>query len=47
MPFSGDAVHHEIRWRSQETLPAPAHIGEYRKLVLVVDQGEIFGFVAE
>jgi hypothetical protein len=46
IPFSGDAIRHECRWKQGSSLPA-ARGEEYRKIVVELDNSEIFGFVVE
>ena len=44
--FGGDSVRHEVRWSGGATLPPPES-SRFRKLVVALDEAEIFGFVVE
>jgi hypothetical protein len=45
VPFTGDAVRHEVCWTGGDGLPQPIRPGEFRKLMFLLDDAEIFGFV--
>ncbi|RYE08072.1 MAG: hypothetical protein EOP22_15165 [Hyphomicrobiales bacterium] len=44
VPFSGDAIRHQVKWHGQTDLPAPAHPNQFRKLVFAIDEAEVFSF---
>jgi hypothetical protein len=46
IPFTGDAIRHCCRWTGTDTLPK-AEPDQYRKLVVAIDDAELFGFGVE
>lgn len=46
IPFTGDATRHHCRWTSNATV-ADAAPDQYRKIILEIDDGEVFGFVVD
>ena len=47
VPFGGDSVRHEVRWSGGSVLPPPNGGSRFRKLIVALDEAEIFGFVVE
>ena len=45
IPFHGDEVRHLVRWTSGAVPDPSASTGRYRKLMIQLDEAEVFGFI--